>query len=150
MTARIFMYIFHYGPCNRDTVVSRRTASKLIKKYERTLAHIVEYCRSFIHLDHESRLSHRKVIRRADTGEYLVDNTYSGRVSRNERTGLSHKSNQRCLSQKRRLTRHIRAGYHHDLLSSIVNPNRVGYIRLSGRKLTLDHRMTSFFYVDFK
>ena len=67
---------------------------------------------------------------------------------RNERSHLRHKNDERRLPQQSRLTRHVGAGNHHDLLLLVVEPDIVGNIFLAYGHQRLDHRMAALLDVD--
>ena len=49
----MFMQILHNGPGNTDTIVSRSTASQLVKEHQRLRRNVVQDVRSLGHLHHK-------------------------------------------------------------------------------------------------
>ena len=71
-----------------------------------------------------------------------------GRLSRNKTTNLSHNSYKSHLAQQCRLTRHVRTRNNYNLLRVIIQINIIINIRLTGRQLLLNYRMTPPLYIN--
>ena len=140
----VLVQIFHYRPCNRDTVVCTCSTSELVKQYQATLAYVVEYRGRLGHFDHKSRLTERYVVACTHTGENLVDYANAGTVGRHETTYLRHQYNQCRLPQQGRLTSHVWSCYHYNLVAFVAKSYTIGNILLSRRQLLFNNRMPAF------
>ena len=140
--------VLHDRAGDRHTVICGSTSSDLVKKHQRSRRYIVQDHRSLEHLHHEGRLSAGNIVRSTYAGEELVTISDRCLCSRNEGSHLSHQDNKGGLSQKGRLTGHIRTCKDYDLLSLIVKEDVIRHEFLSHLHHCLDHRMTALPDVD--
>ncbi len=142
MGGAMLVDILDYSPCDRDTVIGRCAAAKLVKKYEGAFAHVIEDGCGLVHLDHKSRLSERNIVRSSDSRKNLVDHAYVRTLGRHKRTNLRKQHIESCLTEQSRLARHIRACYHHHLCAGIGQIDTIGDIRLARRQFFFYDGMT--------
>src|ERR1035437_9278162 len=86
--------------CPRDgqTIISACSASDLIQKKQASSCSISQYCRYFIHFNHECRLSRSKIIRCANPCKNAVNNSNMCTGSRYKASHLSKKYNESHLT----------------------------------------------------
>ena len=99
-TVAVFMDILDYGTGNGHAVIGRGSSAYLVEEHQRTGRYVVQDHRCLEHLDHECRLSTGDVVRRSDTGEYLVAVAQSGLSRRDIASDLRHQHDERRLAQK--------------------------------------------------
>ena len=140
--------VFDHRPGDRNAVVGRRAAADFVEQHDAAVRNVIEDAGRFEHLDHESRLALRNVVRSPDARENFVHIADMGRLRGYVRTHLGHQDDQRGLAQQRRLTRHVGSGDHHNLLLLVVEHHVVGDVLLPHGHQRLDHRMAALTDVD--
>ena len=88
---RMFVDVFHNGPCNGNAVVSGSAAPQLIKEHQTAGGEIVQDVRRLVHLHHKRRFAYGNVVAGAHAGKYLVHQTDVCAFRRNETADLRHK-----------------------------------------------------------
>lgn len=108
--AEFVMQVLSNGPGEGDAVVGAGAAADFVEDDERTVGGVVEDAGGFDHFDHESRLAFAQFVAGADASEHAVGEADSCAGGRDERTHLSHDSEERGLADVGRLTGHVGAG----------------------------------------
>ena len=144
----VLVQVFHDGPCDAYSVVSRRAPAKLVEEHERARRGVVENVGGLGHFHHERGFAQRDVVRRADTGENLVHQAYFRALCRHVAARLGHQSDERRLSQQSRFTGHVGTCYYDYLLSAVVKVDVVGHVALPYRQLGFYHWVASLLDVE--
>jgi len=145
---RVVVQVLDHRPGDGNTVVGTRAAADFVQQDDAAVGDVIEDAGRFEHLDHEGRFALRDVVRRPDAREYLVHHTDMRRFGGDEGSHLRHQDDERRLPQQGRLTRHVGAGDHHDLLFLVVEQHVVGDILLPYGHERLDDGMASLADVD--
>ena len=108
--------VSRYCPGQRYAVVGTGASADFIHEHKASIAQVVQYGGRFIHLDHEGRGACADVVAGSDARKQFVYDAHLGRLGRNKASGLCQDHAQCGLSKQGRLSAHIGAGDHHDLL----------------------------------
>src|SRR5207247_7277045 len=96
--------------CDAEPIERRCPSADLIQNDETSLRRVVDDVRSFIHLDHESRLPTREIVIGADASENAIDQANLRAFRRDETADLRHQHNQCDLTDVSGFSRHVRTG----------------------------------------
>ena len=87
---------------------------------------MIEYLCCFVHLDHERGLTCGDIIYGAYTRKYPVEDTYRGRLGRNETSSLGEQHSMGDLPHERRLATHVGTGDQRNLPVAWIQSAIVG------------------------
>ena len=146
--------IFHYRPCNRQSVNRTCSPANLIQNQQTAACGISQDICHFIHFHHKSTLSGRKIIGCPYTGKNTVYDTNIRTLYRDKTSNLCHQYNQGILTHIGWFSGHIWSG---DNSNPVIFIIQIGVI--SDKHIVIDHffhhRMTAAlniqntFFIDF-
>ena len=109
------MQMFQRRPCDGQPVIGRGAAPDFVQDHQRMIIGLIQDRGSLDHLDHKGGPPPRQIVRRPNATEQLAHQSDLGPRCRHETAHLRQQRDQRDLSQKGGLARHIRPGQQPDI-----------------------------------
>src|SRR5690606_26201376 len=94
------MQMFDNCPGNGHTIVGAGSSADLIHENKTSMTQVVEDACGFSHLNHKCRFSACEVVRCADAGKHLINDTDRRSISWDKAADLCEMYNQCCLTQQ--------------------------------------------------